>query len=450
MEKDNDFIPIAKAALGTPYSQEYLSLLARRGKLTAKKIGRNWYTTSAAVAEYLRKQQLALREEIKKKEINEFHATDKLTLPDHGLDDKTSEPPEKIIDWGPSPQYSFAAASSGATAILRPQFGGFSARSSSPRGTFVEIFAGFAKRNFGFKIIFVFLQNIFFSLVFVSILFFLGAYATLIVKDRELGRESSLLELAGQIDMHAFRRVVAAIYGSTRYLITQVGPVASKPILLPSSSIESGIGMPVPIADTEVEDGDIISFVQGLYRLSETAFDSNVFGVVSFDPALAISAQDNKGTPVITSGKTFVRVSTINGPIHAGDFITTSLIPGIGAKADGFGYILGTALSDFTEVNPEIVGKIPAMINIRVDSPLLTFRTSPQQTLRYILAFVIASASIIIGFIYFGKVARAGVEALGRNPLASRLIEFSVFLNLFLTLGIIAIGVVIAFGIIMF
>ncbi|KKW33506.1 MAG: hypothetical protein UY78_C0010G0001, partial [Parcubacteria group bacterium GW2011_GWA1_53_13] len=41
-----------------------------------------------------------------------------------------------------------------------------------------------------------------------------------------------------------------------------------------------------------------------------------------------------------------------------------------------------------------------------------------------------------------------GVEALGRNPLAGRLIEFGVFLNLFLTLGIIAIGIIIAYGII--
>ncbi|MBX3053275.1 MAG: hypothetical protein KF753_17455 [Caldilineaceae bacterium] len=40
------------AAEGTPYSQEYLSLLARTGRLEAVKRGRNWVTTRAAVAAY--------------------------------------------------------------------------------------------------------------------------------------------------------------------------------------------------------------------------------------------------------------------------------------------------------------------------------------------------------------------------------------------------------------
>lgn len=35
-----------------PYSQEYLSLLARTGRLEAVKKGRNWYTTRRAITEY--------------------------------------------------------------------------------------------------------------------------------------------------------------------------------------------------------------------------------------------------------------------------------------------------------------------------------------------------------------------------------------------------------------
>lgn len=34
---------------GTPYSQEYLSLLARTGRLEALKRGRNWYTMPSAI-----------------------------------------------------------------------------------------------------------------------------------------------------------------------------------------------------------------------------------------------------------------------------------------------------------------------------------------------------------------------------------------------------------------
>lgn len=51
-ESADAWIPLAEAAQGTPYSQEYLSLLARRGRLEAIKRGRTWYTTRRAVRTY--------------------------------------------------------------------------------------------------------------------------------------------------------------------------------------------------------------------------------------------------------------------------------------------------------------------------------------------------------------------------------------------------------------
>lgn len=50
--RDDRWISLADASKGTTYSQEYLSLLARTGKLRAKKQGRNWVTTKRAIAEY--------------------------------------------------------------------------------------------------------------------------------------------------------------------------------------------------------------------------------------------------------------------------------------------------------------------------------------------------------------------------------------------------------------
>ena len=49
---EEEWLPLAQAAEGTPYSQEYLSLLARTGRLEAIKRGRIWYTTRRAVATY--------------------------------------------------------------------------------------------------------------------------------------------------------------------------------------------------------------------------------------------------------------------------------------------------------------------------------------------------------------------------------------------------------------
>lgn len=50
--KAGEWIPLREAARGTPYNQEYLSLLARLGRLDARKIGRVWHTTRRAVKAY--------------------------------------------------------------------------------------------------------------------------------------------------------------------------------------------------------------------------------------------------------------------------------------------------------------------------------------------------------------------------------------------------------------
>lgn len=49
---NDEWLPLREAAESTPYSQEYLSLLARTGRLEAIKRGRNWYTTRRAMAAY--------------------------------------------------------------------------------------------------------------------------------------------------------------------------------------------------------------------------------------------------------------------------------------------------------------------------------------------------------------------------------------------------------------
>lgn len=51
------YVSLAEASKGTPYSQEYLSLLARRGILPAVKLQRNWMTTHDAVREYTKEHQ---------------------------------------------------------------------------------------------------------------------------------------------------------------------------------------------------------------------------------------------------------------------------------------------------------------------------------------------------------------------------------------------------------
>lgn len=50
---NSKLISMSEAAKVSPYEQEYLSLLARRGELKAEKVGRNWFTTVDWLNEYI-------------------------------------------------------------------------------------------------------------------------------------------------------------------------------------------------------------------------------------------------------------------------------------------------------------------------------------------------------------------------------------------------------------
>jgi Fic family protein len=49
----DEYVPLSVLAKKLPYSQEYLSLLARQGKIDAHKKARNWLATEKSVADYL-------------------------------------------------------------------------------------------------------------------------------------------------------------------------------------------------------------------------------------------------------------------------------------------------------------------------------------------------------------------------------------------------------------
>jgi Fic family protein len=53
-EKEAEILTLAEASNLTPYTQEYLSLLARKGNIGAFKLRRNWVITKKALEEYLK------------------------------------------------------------------------------------------------------------------------------------------------------------------------------------------------------------------------------------------------------------------------------------------------------------------------------------------------------------------------------------------------------------
>jgi len=51
------YMSLAEASREAPYSQEYLSLLARRGRIEAIKLGRNWFIKRKALERYIRNKK---------------------------------------------------------------------------------------------------------------------------------------------------------------------------------------------------------------------------------------------------------------------------------------------------------------------------------------------------------------------------------------------------------
>ena len=60
VKPEQGYISLTEASKNFPYSQEYLSLLSRQGKLRAKKFGRNWFVTKEAIDEYLQGQGIKI------------------------------------------------------------------------------------------------------------------------------------------------------------------------------------------------------------------------------------------------------------------------------------------------------------------------------------------------------------------------------------------------------
>src|SRR3990167_2469392 len=74
MEKESEkiqYISLKDAAQFCNYSQEYLSLRARQGKLKATKIGRNWLTTHAWILEYVNETEGLKTEKEKEYDVGE-------------------------------------------------------------------------------------------------------------------------------------------------------------------------------------------------------------------------------------------------------------------------------------------------------------------------------------------------------------------------------------------
>jgi hypothetical protein len=229
-----------------------------------------------------------------------------------------------------------------------------------------------------------------------------------------------------------------------------------------AQSISSiGIANYQVISASKVEDGDIIVSTGKGYFLSTDQYDPRVSGIVTTTPAITLRTTRQAGAyPVVNAGLVNVKVSGINGNIKRGDFITSSTIPGTGMRADKTGYVIGTAQFDMKFTDKSEIQLVTVSLNFHflqlgspVSSSLLdVFSLSriaayeqPLRVFQYVVASIILLSSFVFGFLIFAKVVNTGVEALGRNPLAGRMIQLSILFNVVLIIVIIMTGVSLAY-----
>lgn len=221
-----------------------------------------------------------------------------------------------------------------------------------------------------------------------------------------------------------------------------------------------GVAISMPVVG-EVFDGAIIcSDTSNIYSLCSREYDPNMSGVVAISPSISFDSGTGGTVPVISNGNAYMAVTSVNGPIKKGDYVTSSKTPGVGQLAKKSGYILGTALEDWANTDPGVRGSI--LVNLSTRPAVLTEGAgnnlmqlvkegvsgafeSPLAALRYIVAGILVIVSFVFGILHFGKMAKSGVEAIGRNPLAAKTIQMGIVFNVVIAVGIMAIGLGIAY-----
>jgi hypothetical protein len=218
----------------------------------------------------------------------------------------------------------------------------------------------------------------------------------------------------------------------------------------------SAVAVSMPL--DEGSEGDIVTFEGEDYVLSKTPHDKNIFGVVVEEAAMVLDDVTLSGSNkrlVSTGGELKVKVSSRNGPIEMGDFVTSSDLPGVGQKATDNGQVVGIAIDSYSSDDPDAVGKILVFVDIKTNFigsygrvtilDLLKEGTISGISFRYLLAALIIIITFGIGFVSFGKTSGNSVEALGRNPLAGAHIKSVVVFNFLLTFIIMLVGLGIAY-----
>ncbi|MFH1648363.1 MAG: LamG-like jellyroll fold domain-containing protein [Patescibacteria group bacterium] len=108
------------------------------------------------------------------------------------------------------------------------------------------------------------------------------------------------------------------------------------------------------VNDNSLEAGDIVvvtgnldEYKSPIITKSDGSFDNRVIGIISSNANIKMGIERDNRKLVALSGRVPVKISPNSPTISAGDYITSSDIPGFGKKAIGTGRVVGVALENW-------------------------------------------------------------------------------------------------------
>lgn len=260
---------------------------------------------------------------------------------------------------------------------------------------------------------------------------------------------------------------------ASRFIIGLAAIVVAAGVVVAPAMAETYAGVQPYAAEAPLDPGTIVQMSNkssGKVKVSTKDQRQNMFGVVVNRNQLALTFSGTElenEAYVATSGTYSVFVSTENGPISSGDFVTLSSIDGVAMKAgnadeqstvfgraqasfSGKGVTLGTTKLKDVNGNSNktvILGAVPVTIDIKRNPNEVSTKANVPELLqrvgkviaekdvspiRIYLSMAIAAISLIaaIAVLYGG--VRSGVISIGRNPVARKSI-FRAFLQVILT-----------------
>lgn len=256
--------------------------------------------------------------------------------------------------------------------------------------------------------------------------------------------------------MKQFRRFLAGFAAAALICVGGTGAASAA-----SQAVIQSYG-----TDGSVQPGMIVR-LQDKKSTAVTALEADrataMLGVAvnASDAALRLNtSQDSGSVYVATSGRYTTLVSTQNGQIKIGDYITISSLRGIGMKAgtsqkvvvgravsnfSGTGNVVGTASLKSADGRSVQVSFGRVMVEVGVQrNPLLTeehlpgylgvlknfsggIAGKPVSLPRLYLALTVLLVSVIIAGILLYSSPRSAILAIGRNPLAKKTILKGMF-----------------------